>query len=82
MSEIGVKELADILQQDSEWMNQHYNELIEKYPGQMVAIERGKIVAVGERAVEDYCTVYKAEQDVNPLVLNVPHPDEIMPFLT
>ena len=82
MSQIGVKELADILQKDSEWMTEHYSKLIEKYPGQMIAINEGEVVAVGEHEVEVYCTQRRKAKLVGPLVLNIPHPDEVMPFLT
>ena len=82
MSQIGVKELADILQKDSEWMTEHYSKLIEKYPGQMIAINEGEVVAVGEHEVEVYCARRRKAKLVGPLVLNISHPDEVMPFLT
>lgn len=81
MSEIGIEELATILQQDSEFLTEHYEELIEKYPGLLVAIDDGKVVAVGEQEVKVYCAAHKNDKLVAPLVLSVPHKDELMPFL-
>ena len=81
MSEISITELGDILQQDAEWMTQHYDELVDKYPGQVIAINEGEVVAVGELEVEAYCTLRKKANLIGPLVLNIPHPDELIPFL-
>jgi hypothetical protein len=81
MSKISIAELGDILQQDAEWMTQHYDELLEKYPGQVIAINEGEVVAIGEREVEDYCTLRKKADLLGPLILTIPHPDELMPFL-
>jgi hypothetical protein len=81
MSEIGVAELGEILQQDAEWMAQHYDKLLEKYPGQVIAINEGEVVAIGEHEVEAYCALRRKADLVGPLVLTIPHPDELMPFL-
>lgn len=81
MDEIRVEQLATILQQDSEFLVEHYEELIDKYPGKLIAIDEGKVVAVGDKKVEVYCTTQKSDQLVAPLVLNIPHPDELIPFL-
>jgi hypothetical protein len=81
MSEIDVAELGDILRQDAEWMAQHYDELLEKYPGQAIAIHEGEVVALGEDEVQAYCTLRRKADLVGPLVLTIPHPDELMPFL-
>ena len=80
MSDISVEELAAILEQDSHWMSENYNKLIEKYPGQMVAVNDGKVVAVG-REVRGYCAARKEAGLVGPLLLSIPHPDDLGPFL-
>lgn len=79
MSEVGVEELAEILEKDNEWLAEHYNEMIRKYPGKTIAVNDGEVVAVGDREIEDYCTARQGA--VGPLILNIPHPDNMMPFI-
>ncbi|MFB2922525.1 DUF5678 domain-containing protein [Aerosakkonema sp. BLCC-F2] len=81
MSEISVEELAKILNKDNEWLVDGYDELIQNYPGKMVAVENGQVVAVGDREVEEYCAARKQAQLVGPLLINVPHPDDLIPFI-
>ena len=81
MSEISVEELAKILEKDNEWLADGYDELIRNYPGKIVAIENGEVVAVGEREVEEYCVARKQANLVGPLLINVPHPDDLIPFM-
>jgi len=78
---LGVEELADILQKHDEFMAEHYDELIEKYPGKVVAIEDGQIIAVGDNHIEVYRSCRKEGQGVSPLVLDIPHPDDLMPLI-
>lgn len=77
MSDVGVEELADILQKHNDFMAEHYDELIEKYPGKVVAIEDGQVIAVGIDYGEVYRPLLKEERSVMPLVLKVPHPDDL-----
>ena len=79
MSEVGVEELAEILEKDNEWLADHYNEMIRKYPGKTIAVHDGEVVAVGDREIEDYCAARQGT--VGPLILNIPHPDDMMPFV-
>ena len=44
-------------------------------------VHERKIVAVGDQEVEVYCAAKKSDQLVAPLVLNIPHPDELIPFI-
>lgn len=81
MSEVSTEELSKILEQDAQWMTEHYDELVEKYPGQIIAIDRGEIIAIGESEVEKYCYKRSDNNPVNPLILMIPHPDELIPFL-
>ncbi|MBC6477887.1 MAG: hypothetical protein GDA56_08940 [Hormoscilla sp. GM7CHS1pb] len=77
MSDVGVEELAEILQKHNDFMAEHYDELIEKYPGKVVAIEDGQVIAVGIDYGEVYRPLLKEERSVMPLVLKVPHPDDL-----
>lgn len=81
MSELGIEELAEILDRDNQFLAGHYDELIEQYPGQIVAVQDGEVVAAGEREVEAYCTSRQEAGLVGPLLLLVPHPGEWTPFL-
>ena len=81
MSDISVEELAEILEQDNEWLVENYNKLIEKYPGQMVAVNDGKVVAVGSQEIRAYCAARDEAGLVGPLLLSVPHPDDLVPFM-
>ncbi|MBO1351860.1 MAG: hypothetical protein EBE86_032870 [Hormoscilla sp. GUM202] len=79
MSDVGVEELAEILEKDNEWLAEHYNEMIRKYPGKTIAVHDGEVVAVGDREIEDYCAT--RQNSVGPLILDIPHPDDLMPFI-
>ena len=76
MSDITVEELAAILEQDNQWLAEHYLETIEKYPGKVVAIKEKKIVAVGNSYSEVYSSLKKEEHKVMPLVFEVPKFDD------
>lgn len=82
MSDISVEELGKILEQDSQWMLENYNKLIEKYPGQRVAISDGQVVAVGNQEIRAYCADEYEAGLLGPLLLSVPHPDDLVPFIT
>ncbi len=45
---------AKILQQHDDWLSSHLDELIDKYPGKIVAIMKGEIVGVGDTYKEVY----------------------------
>ena len=81
MSDISVEELAAILEEDDKWLTENYNKLIQQYPDKIVATNDGQIVAVGDREVEDYCAARKEAGLVGPLLIKVPHPDDLIPFL-
>ncbi|MBD3559018.1 hypothetical protein H6S82_09125 [Planktothrix sp. FACHB-1355] len=76
MSEISVEELAGILEKDNQWLADHYDDLIQKYPGKTVAIENGEVVAVGNDYGDVYRPFLKEKRLVMPLVVEVPHPDD------
>ena len=81
VGEVGVEELAEILQKHDDFLAKHYNELIEKYPGKVVAIEDSQVIAVGDNHIEVYRSCRKEGQRVAPMVLDIPHPDDLMPFI-
>jgi uncharacterized protein YlzI (FlbEa/FlbD family) len=72
MSDISVEELAVILEKNNQWLAEHYQETIEKYPGKVVAVKEGKIVAVGNSYTEVYLPFKEQQLPVMPLVFEVP----------
>jgi Family of unknown function (DUF5678) len=78
---VDVETLAKILEQNENWMAEHYDELIQKYPGKFVAIDGGQIVAVGD-SDEEVCRPFLEEnREVIPLIIEVPRPGEPHYFL-
>ncbi|GFE69060.1 DUF5678 domain-containing protein [Chroococcus sp. FPU101] len=76
-----VEKGSQILQQHDEWLTQHLDELIEQYPGKVVAISSGKIVKVGETYQEVYQAFISSNVEWMPMVISVPYPDEVQEFL-
>lgn len=70
-----------ILQQHDQWLTEHFDELIDQYPGKIVAILDGEVVAVGDSYKEVYAPFQNQGRDWMPLALRVPHPDDTQEFL-
>lgn len=68
-----------ILQQHEQWLTENLDQLIEKYPGKIVAVLDGEIVAVGDTYKEVYAPYQN--RDWMPLAVRVPYPDEIQELL-
>lgn len=81
INEISINDLAEVLQKDAEWMKENYNDLLQKYLGQIIGIAQGKVLAVGEYEIEQYYLEYGKIDEKSLLILNIPTPDEILPFL-
>ena len=72
---------AKILQQHEDWLAAHLDELIDKYPGKIVAILNGEIVRIGDTYKEVYQPFLEADLEWMPLVVRVPHPDDLQELL-
>ncbi len=72
---------AKILQQHDDWLAEHLNELIDKYPGKIVAIMNDEVVGVGDTYQEVYQPFLESDLEWMPLVMRVPHPDDIQEML-
>ena len=70
-----------ILQEHDRWLAEHLDELIDKYPGKIVAVMNGKIVGIGDSYKEVYAPFQNQNLDWMPLAVRVPHPDDIQEFL-
>lgn len=72
---------AKILQQHDDWLASHLDELIDKYPGKIVAILNGEIVGVGDNYKEVYQPFLSSDLKWMPLVVRVPHSDDVQHLL-
>ena len=72
---------AKILQQHDDWLSDHFDELIDKYPGKIVAIMNGEIVRIGDTYKEVYQPFLESDLDWMPLVVRVPHSDDVQELL-
>jgi hypothetical protein len=54
---------------DSQWMTEHAQELVEKYPDRWVAVYKCRVVAVGDNAAEVARLAKEREgQDCQPVI--------------
>jgi hypothetical protein len=72
---------ATILQQHDQWLAENLDQLIDKYPGKIVAVLEGEVVAVGDTYQEVYAPFQKQNRDWMPLAIRVPYPDDIQELL-
>jgi hypothetical protein len=70
--DVDVKTLAKILEEDDRWLAAHFDELVDQYPGKVVAIHDGKIVGVGNDAAEVCRPFQDANAAIMPLVVGIP----------
>lgn len=76
-----IEKGAKILQQHDQWLAENLDQIIEKYPGKIVAILDGEIVAVGDTYKEVYAPFQNQNREWMPLAIRVPYPDEIQELL-
>ena len=72
---------AQILTKYDEWLAQHMEELVEKYPAKVVAVHEGKVVFVGDLEAEIYRKVREADLKPMPLVFRVPREEDLQSIL-
>ena len=73
---MNTETFATFMQEEHRWLSEHFDELIDQYAGKMVAIQGGKVVAVGDNATEIYRPFREAGQTIMPLLVSIPHPEE------
>ena len=81
MNQAKLEKGARILQQHDQWLAKNLDQLIEKYPGKIVAVLDGEIVAIGDTYQEVYAPFQNQNRDWMPLAVRVPYPDEIQELL-
>lgn len=66
-----------MMNKDEEWIHKHYEELIDKYAGKHIAVANEEIF-VGKSYKEARELAINKYPDVNPSVLQVPRPEELV----
>lgn len=70
------------LQTDDEWLADHLDELVERYPGRVIAIHQGVIIAIGDSEAAVYRQLRERGIDPMPLVFRVPRPEDMHSILS
>lgn len=76
----GVME-TQVLQQYDEWLAEHLDELLDRYPGRVVAIYQERVIAVGESEDEVYRDIRRQGLTPMPLVFRVPSEEDLQSIL-
>jgi hypothetical protein len=63
---------AFVLREYDEWLADHMEELVRRYPSKVVAVHEGQVVYTGDAEVEVYQWVNKMGLTPMPLVLRIP----------
>lgn len=69
------------LQEYDQWLTQHMDELVARYPGKVVAIQKGRILCSGDTEVEVYQWIRKEGPADVPLVFRVPREEDVQAIL-
>jgi hypothetical protein len=72
---------AVALQKYDEWMAEHMEELVDRYPSKVVAIHEDQVVFIGGSEVEVYQWVHKTALIPMPLVFRVPRAEDLHTIL-
>jgi len=70
-----------VLMDYDRWVSRHFDELVRKYPGQFIAVYRGKLVAVGSSHKEVYERAVKRGVEEPPLTMQVPAEEDLVAIL-
>ena len=76
-----VKHLQARLRAEDEWLQEHLEGLVAQYAGRVVAIQQGRIVAVGNTEAEVYQEVRRRKLKPMPLVFRVPREEDLQALL-
>ena len=69
------------LQEYDDWLAEHLDELVAKYPAKVVAIHKGKIVSIDDTEAHVYRRVLEAGLEPMPLVFRVPREEDLQSIL-
>lgn len=76
MSKLSPQEFSQLIQAEQAWLNDHLEELIDRYPGKTIAIEQGQVVGVGNDYSEVCDPFFAQGRGIMPLIFQVP-PDRV-----
>jgi hypothetical protein len=63
------------------WIVDHFEELVTKYPRKVIAVYRGKLVAVGDSYKEVFAAARQQGITERPLAMEVPTPEDLEAIL-
>ena len=69
------------LQKYDDWLAEHLDELVSRYPAKVVAIHEGKNIFIGDTETDIYQQVRKAGLEPMPLVFRVPREEDLQSVL-
>jgi len=68
---------AFVLQKYDEWLAEHMEELVNRYPSKVVAVHEDRVVSIGDSEAEVYQWVRKMALAPMPLVFRVPRTEDL-----
>lgn len=72
-----VQMAATALQKYDDWLAEHMEELVDRYPSKVVAIHEDQVVFIGDSEAEVYQWVHKTALTPMPLVFRVPRAEDL-----
>ncbi len=80
--EVGGKEMEALqLEKYDEWLSEHMEELVAKYPAKVVAIHEGRIIFIGDLEADIYRRVRETGLEPVPLVFRIPREEGLQSIL-
>ncbi len=73
--EVNMEALA--LQKYDDWLAEHLEELVDRYPSKVVAVHEDQVVFIGDSEAEVYQWVHKTALTPMPLVFRVPRAEDL-----
>ncbi|MGA2462838.1 MAG: hypothetical protein ABSH06_00600 [Thermodesulfobacteriota bacterium] len=70
-----------LLEEYDEWLAEHLEELVVKYPAKVIALHKGSIVFVGNLEADIYRKVQESGLEPIPLVFCVPREEDLQSIL-
>lgn len=66
------------LQALDDWLADHMEELVVKFPGKHIAVHKGRVVAVGASYKEVFAEAERQGITESPFVMEVPTPEDVV----
>jgi hypothetical protein len=63
--------------EDKKWIQEHFEELVDKYAGRYVAVARGEAF-VGDSLQDVRKQALQKYPKTNPSILRIPHPEDFV----